>query len=140
MVRFQIKRGGQEMKNYRVTIALVFTTIAMLAGAASASDPQKLVGEWKGEWSSTGARDALWFTVKSVDEDRVTCSVYIQGRLRYHNRDLPCSGTFAGGILSVTAMGGGQTVSMTLTLVRDGRLEGEARAENRATIWLERIK
>lgn len=124
----------------RCLLVKVLVVAVMFTAPASASGPQKLVGEWKGEWSSTGARDTLWFTMDQVDGDRVTCSIYIQGRLRYHNRDLPCTGTIVGNSLSVTVTQGDQKVSITLSLVSDRRLEGEARAENRATLWLEKIK
>lgn len=115
-------------------IAAVLVAIAFTS-PANASDPQKLVGEWTGEWRIPGGpSDRIYLTVKKIEGEQVLCSVFIQGRLRYHNRDLACSGTFANGKLSLTVPEGPATLE--LTLVGEGQLRGVGEGQNRAGIVL----
>lgn len=97
-------------------------------------DPKSLIGEWKGEWSNSYGRDSVYLTIKNVDGEKFSGTVYIKGRASYHNRDLPYIGTLKDTTLSMSY----GTIIFNFTLINDHRMEGSALANTRASIWLEK--
>lgn len=89
-------------------------------------DPTSIVGEWRGEWASSGAlRDSFYLTIKSVQEGRVVGNIRINSRARYANRDLPISGSVTPNTLSLA----NEYISLSITLVSPDKMEGKGMAE-----------
>ena len=81
------------MRRLVFSLGLLFLLMLSLA---SAFDPQRLVGEWEGQWKTPRVGDAIHMTIKKVEGTRVEGSMYIRGRLKYHNRDISFVGAIDG--------------------------------------------
>lgn len=109
--------------------------------AASAIEPQALVGAWVGEWNNgLGVSDAVYMTVTRVSGDRVEGTVYWQATpgTPSENRDLSFVGTLVGSTLSVRGaptVPGSPAMSFSCSVSRDGtRMDGFFQASGRSAV------
>jgi hypothetical protein len=80
------------MKRLLLSVVLLLARLTPAAGF----EPKDLVGEWTGEWKTPRLGDAMYITIKKVDNKRVEGTMYIRGPAPYHNRDIPFVGTIDG--------------------------------------------
>ena len=99
-------------------------------------DPASLVGEWKGQWSAPGMSDSMYLTMKPNSKGEISCSVFINGRARYHNRDLPSKCESAEGRLIVS----NDYITIDFTEVSPSVMRGRGRGDRGADIELGKVK
>jgi hypothetical protein len=83
-------------------LVLATGLLLVMAWAAIAFEPQRLVGEWRGEWSIPTDRGDVYITITKVDGMRVEGTMWVRGPARYHNRDLPFVAALNGANLVAT--------------------------------------
>ncbi len=77
------------------TIAVVILALLLIPVIVSgqAIDPQTLLGQWEGDWSSTGDRGRYYLTIEKVEGDKVHLRIERSGM---SDRTLPSDVRFVG--------------------------------------------
>src|SRR3989344_2778525 len=121
-----------------VTLAMVpMLTMALAADpeiVASSPSGDFLVGEWVGYWSVHAFGDKIYLTIKSVSGNRVVATILIYGRARYHNPELPITGTLSsdGTVLSLS----NEYVAIDLNILSSTEMRGRGRGDHSADFEL----
>jgi len=111
---------------------------------AVAVEPQSFVGDWEGTWSASRASGPLAMSVKKVEGNQATGTVYITGGAPYHNRDIPFTGAVDGNTLllkNVPTMPGSPVLNWSFKINDNGtKMDGEGQGTVRATFDLTKKK
>jgi hypothetical protein len=110
---------------------------------ASAIDSRQLIGEWQGEARAPRGSAPLSMTIKQVEGDTVSGSMWIKGDAPYHNRDLALTGSIKGNIFtgSYPTMPGQPLISFEWTISDDAKtLTGWAQGLVRSEVTLKKRK
>lgn len=125
------------------TTAVTFAILALTL-SAFAVEPQTFVGDWEGTWNASRASGPLAMSVKKVEGNQATGTVYITGGAPYHNKDIPFTGAVDGNTLllkDVPTMPGSPVLNWSFKINDNGtKMDGEGQGTVRATFDLTKKK
>ena len=101
--------------------------------------PGDLVGKWTGQWQAGRSKGALYVTIKKIDGDQVSGTIYIDGPLMHHKRELTLTGTIRGNTLAGAhpTLPGGPVITYEWEIGPDGKsMAGWSQGTNRGAVSL----